>query len=111
MTANELVKVRDLVWQGVDDDDCDFEASGSGLRYWLVGPEPEVAAYHSVFSLGVFPTFDAAKSAAQADYTARILAALDLSAVEALQAENKRLREQIERLHRDIESGAFDPKC
>lgn len=98
---NDPVKVRDLVWQDVDDDDCDFEASGSGLRYWLVGPESEVAAYRSIFSLGVFPTFDAAKAAAQADYAARIIAALDLTAVEAMQAENKRLREALEELARD----------
>jgi hypothetical protein len=54
--------------------------------------------------------FDAALSAVQADYTVRILAALDLSAVEALEAENKRLRSLLDRwvniaTHCDITDG------
>ena len=39
--------------------------------------------------------FDGAIAAAQADYTARILAALDLTAIEAMDAENKRLKEAL----------------
>lgn len=53
--------------------------------------------------------FYEATSAAQADYTARILAALDLTGVEAMQAEIKRLREEIaEATHPDFIFGALD---
>lgn len=41
---------------------------------------------------------DDAMAAAQADYTARILAALDLTAVEALQAKHARLKDALNRI-------------
>lgn len=47
------------------------------------------------FSHAVFPSEAAAKAAAQADCAARILAALDLTGVEALQAEVERLRDAV----------------
>lgn len=50
--------------------------------------------------------FDGAIVAAQSDYTARILAALDLSAVEALQAENARLRSILGRIKDETLNGA-----
>lgn len=46
-----------------------------------------------------------AQAAAQADYAARILAALDLTAVEAMQAENKRLRNILGRIRDHIDDG------
>ena len=109
---SELVKVRDLVWhkshmRGWNGDwhtvptACTVRCADEYGWKWS-GPGGVVGNASSP---------EAAKAAAQADYTARILAALDLSAVEAMQAENARLREQIERLHRDIASGAMDPKC
>lgn len=47
-----------------------------------------IPGYCDTFTAGKFPTIEAAKSAAQSDYTARILAALDLDAVSALVGAN-----------------------
>lgn len=109
---NDPVKVHPLEWEvGIVDCATPFP----GMKYVACSTSPPGSWSMWIdgvkFSHAVFPSEAAAKAAAQADYTARILAALDLSAVEAMEAENARLREQIERLHRDIESGAMDPKC
>lgn len=99
---SDPVKVRGLEWEvGIVDCAKPFP----GMKYvacptslpgswsmWIDGVK---------FSHSVFPSEAAAQAAAQADYTARILAALDLTGVEAMQAENKRLREALEELARD----------
>lgn len=71
-----MVKVRPLVWR---DDGTNGHEADHAFGFYEVYPSPEghMLSRDGVDS-GVFPTLDAAKAAAQADYEARILAALDL---------------------------------
>lgn len=77
--APVAVRVKPLKWLAVDDDDCDFEAYSVGLRYWIVA----VTDHQFTLSCGRLEikhclTLEAAKAAAQADYAARIMAAIDV---------------------------------
>jgi len=70
------VGVRPLVWR---DDGTNGHETDHAFGFYEVYPSPEgdMLSRDGVDS-GVFPTLEAAKAAAQADYEARILAALDL---------------------------------
>jgi hypothetical protein len=98
MTVSDLVKVKPLEWQK----SVNFDGSLS----WRRG-EYRIDHFHAPAELrgyslridgqkiNTFSSLDAAQAAAQADYTVRILGALDLTGVEALQAEVERLREAL----------------
>ena len=71
------VGVKPLVWIEIEDDDCDFEAFASGLRYWIVSvTDHQHTVKCNTYEIGDCLTVEKAKAAAQADYEARILAAL-----------------------------------
>lgn len=102
---NDPVKVRDLEWEaGIVDCATPFP----GMKYVACSTSPPGSWSMWIdgvkFSHAVFISEAAAKAAAQADYTARILAALDLTGVEVMDAENKRLREAL------ISIDALDPE-
>lgn len=103
---NDPVKVRDLEWEaGIVDCATPFP----GMKYVACSTSPPGSWSMWIdgvkFSHAVFTSEAAAKAAAQADYTARILAALDLTAVEAMDAENKRLRNILGRIRDHIDDG------
>ena len=97
---SNLVKVKPLEWE-------DLASHHSRARAPLFGSirceswggpfnvSWSVPGYTDTFLDKQFLTLADAEAAAQADYTVRILGALDLSAVEALEAENKRLRAEL----------------
>lgn len=72
------VGVKSLVWIEIEDDDCDFEAFASGQRYWIVSvTDHQHTVRCSTYEIGDYLTVEKAKAAAQADYEARIRAALE----------------------------------
>lgn len=72
------VRVKALQWIEIEDDDCDFEAFASGLRYWIVSvTDHQHTVKCNTYEIGDCLTVEKAKAAAQADYEARILAALE----------------------------------
>lgn len=84
------VKVRELVWDEPKKPDlyCSYDytkANGAGLIYqieWKSWKDyPGYCVYAGENMVGTFDTLEAAKSAAQADYTARIMSALDVAEV------------------------------
>lgn len=71
------VGVRQLEWFDITDEDCNFEAYATGFRYWVrILGTARFAVFRNAWDLGDHPDAEAAKAAAQADYEARILAAL-----------------------------------
>ena len=88
------VRVKPLVWVDADDDDALARAESMGQEYSVGYDCGAWFAYSETWCGDVaagLPTVDAAKAAAQADYEARILAALEpapdlAELVEALEA-------------------------
>jgi hypothetical protein len=103
--------VKPLVWQKHPDADHDPECNEhygggqnnlAGQNEYAVYPHPCAIGYFVLDVMGNrcdedFPSIKAAKAAAQADYTARILAALDADAVAALIAEAEERGRKAER--------------
>jgi len=73
------VKVRELVWLEIEDDDCEYESYAFGFRYWIKTDGDECELFLGVTKKGKFAAYDAAKAAAQADYAARIMAAIEVT--------------------------------
>jgi len=71
------VRVKPLVWR---DDGTNGYETDHAFGFYEVYPDPmgDMLSRDGVDS-GVYPTIEAAKAAAQADYEARILSALDIS--------------------------------
>jgi hypothetical protein len=76
--------VKPLEWLEITDEDCSFEAYGAGHRFWILQTDSGFLTVRTSVEIGVYATLEAAQAAAQSDYEARILAALDLAKVEAL---------------------------
>lgn len=85
---SQLVKL--LVWNEYEREGAieqwDAEAGTFHVYYGIELHHDGFRAFWDGEALGPFDTFDAAKAAVQADYAARILSALNLDAIEALQA-------------------------
>jgi hypothetical protein len=100
MTARELVKVKPLEWE--PDGDA-FEARDVFGEHYRVERDGGLGWYVNHTALindgDLRETFAEAQADGQDDFTARILSPLDLSAVEALEAELVAAREEIGRLH------------
>jgi len=80
LTVTE-VRVQPLEWIDITDDDCNFEAYALGFRYWIrIVGTLKLVVFRNACELGEFDDAEAAKAAAQADYEARIMAALDTPA-------------------------------
>jgi hypothetical protein len=96
MTARELVTVKPLEWE--PDGDA-FEARDVFGEHYRVERDGGLGWYVNHTALindgDLRETFAEAQADGQADFTARIIAALDLSGVEALEAENKRLAQAL----------------
>ncbi len=71
-----MITVKPLEWEEVSER-C-WDADGMGKLYRLMRREDGTAKLkHGVYDHGTeYPSFETAKSAAQADYTARIMSAL-----------------------------------
>jgi hypothetical protein len=69
--------VRDLDWIAITDDDCDFETVGSIWRFWVLRTDKGFLTVRDTTEIGTFPALAEAFTAAQADHTARVLAAID----------------------------------
>lgn len=101
IVASDLVKVKPLEWQ--------FEAR-NGWRMGVCFAD----GYHLVRKDngwqyangggGIYSSVEAAQAAAQADYDRRILAALDLSAVDAMAAKVERLTKALKHTLNYIEN-------
>ena len=78
VSAPVAVRVKDLQWLEITDDDCDHEAYAIGLRYWIETDADHYVLHCGTFKVAYFPTLEAAKAAAQADYEARITPAIDV---------------------------------
>lgn len=94
-----VTKIKPLVWEDADEGMCtkwrgralggcyelvSFKGEegfavnfywGRPLSFWFIQGEPDQWGYPT--GPKIFPTLDAAKAAAQADYAARVLSAID----------------------------------
>jgi hypothetical protein len=100
------VRVKDLVWfdygtaQHPNSQGSVAEASDATYRVSLIGDR-----WHGTWTAETFDTLEAAKAAAQADYTARILAALETAPDAMADPRVVALVEAVERMMEQCEDG------
>lgn len=104
MTVSDLVKVKPLKWLWISDGWEADDRFGAQYRVEYDSADDAYYAEHPSLYDDAFVSSEEAQGAVQVDYTTRILAALDLTAVEALETEIKRLREAL------ISIDALDPE-
>jgi hypothetical protein len=86
MIVSDLVKVKPLTWQWISEGWEADDRFGAQYRVEYDSTDDAYYAEHPSLYDDAFVSYDEAMSSVQHDYTTRILAALDLSAVEALKA-------------------------